>query len=103
MTRDEFQRLMSAEFEKIVAINNTKGHDYAGEQDALRNFKDQAQRSGITKEQVWSVLFTKHMMAIETYVAQGAVASEPIEGRIHDAILYLFLLRGLVEESRRNI
>jgi hypothetical protein len=30
MTRDQFQQLMASEYEKIIAINNTKGHDYAG-------------------------------------------------------------------------
>jgi hypothetical protein len=30
MTRDQFQQLMTSEYEKIIAINNTKGHDYAG-------------------------------------------------------------------------
>jgi hypothetical protein len=100
MTRDEFQRLMADEYEKIVAINNTKGHDYAGDADALRNFKEQAQETGVTPVQVWNIFFGKHLKAIQTYVREGDVASEPVEGRIQDAILYLFLLRGLVEEAR---
>jgi hypothetical protein len=54
MTRDQFQQLMTSEYEKIIAINNTKGHDYAGDEDALRNFKEQAAETGITPVQVWN-------------------------------------------------
>lgn len=99
MIRDEFQALLRDEFEKILEINSSKGHDYAGDEDALRNFKEIAARTGKTPIEVWSIYFMKHEMSIETYVREGGVASEPIEGRIHDAILYLFLLRGLIEEG----
>jgi hypothetical protein len=34
-----------------------------------------------------------------TYIREGSVKSEPIEGRIHDLILYLYLLSALIEES----
>ena len=98
MTRTEFQALMNLHYDQIIGINDTKGNDYAGEEDALRNFKEQAQEYGLSPEQVWGVFFGKHLKAIQTFVRDGDVASEPIEGRIHDAILYLFLLLGLIEE-----
>lgn len=91
---------MRANFERIVEINNTKGSDYAGEADALLNFKRHAAELGLTAEQVWAVYCSKHWDAVMTYVRDGDVKSEPIEGRIDDMILYLFLLRGLVEERR---
>lgn len=99
MTRDQFLALLDHEFQVIVNINKTKGHDYAGDEDALRNFKEQAAELGLSPEQVWGVFFGKHLKAIHTYVREGAVASEPIEGRVHDAILYLFLLLGLIKEK----
>jgi hypothetical protein len=102
MTRDEFMDLMEHEFAAIRAMNATKGHDYAGDEDALANFKSASVRLGITPEQVWAVYADKHWSAVMTYCKEGAVQSEPIEGRITDAILYLFLLRGLVEEKRER-
>jgi cyclopropane fatty-acyl-phospholipid synthase-like methyltransferase len=91
--------MLDQQHSEIVAINKTKGHDYAGEEDALSNFKRNADRLGLTPIQVWGVYFHKHLDAIETYVREGGVPSEPIEGRIQDAILYLYLLRGLISEG----
>lgn len=100
MDRKEFIQLLETNHQKIIDINTTKGHDYAGDEDALSNFKDQAVDAGVTPVQVWSIFFGKHLAAIKTFVREGDVQSEPIEGRILDAILYLYLLMGLVEEDR---
>ena len=103
MTRDEFQQLMEEEFKRLLHTNNTKGHDYAGDEDALRNFKKQGERWGITKFQSWGNYAGKHWDSIETFVKEGAVQSEPIEGRIHDLILYGFLLLGLITEDKAPV
>lgn len=102
MDRNEFLALLEDEFSKIVEINKTKGHDYAGDQDALANFKAGAARLGLTPVQVWGVYASKHWSAIETFIKEGDVKSEPIEGRIQDAILYLFLLMGLIQDERKS-
>lgn len=98
MTRDEFQKLMDRHYQFIKGINDTKGDDYAGQDDALRNFKEQAVRLGLTPFKVWGVLADKHWFAIESFVKNGELQSEPIEGRLHDIILYSFLLLGLIED-----
>lgn len=99
MVREEFQRIMGEVYDEIVGLNNTKGHDYAGDQDALRNFKSAADRLSLTPYQIWSVYGDKHWSAIMTFAAEGDVKSEPIEGRIKDCILYLFLLYALALEK----
>lgn len=101
MDRAAFQALVERHHETIIGINKQKGHDYAGEEDALGNFKNAAARLGLTPEQVWAVYSDKHWSAIMTYCREGQVESEPIEGRIHDIILYGFLLLGLIEEKKR--
>ena len=100
MTRDEFQAMVREHFAEILAINDTKGHDYAGEEDALANFKRHAADLDLRPEQIWAVYASKHWDAVMTYCREGAVQSEAIEGRLHDAILYCFLLLGLVQERR---
>ncbi len=103
MNRADIIRLMEREFEQIVEINRAKGHDYSGEEDALSNFKNEAKEIGITPEQVWSVYVSKHWSAVKTYVREGEVASEPIEGRLRDVILYSFLMMGLIAEKRQLV
>jgi hypothetical protein len=100
MKRAEFESLMEQHYHDIFHINQAKGHDYAGDQDALSNFKTAARMLGLTPEQVWGVYFHKHHSAVMTFLKEGQVESEPIEGRIHDCILYLFLLLGLIEDAK---
>lgn len=100
MNRTDFQTLMQDTFNELLNINDTKGMDYAGEDDALANFKEAAMELGLTPEQVWSVFAGKHWRAIMTYVREGDVASEPIEGRIHDLIMYGFLLLGIIRDKQ---
>lgn len=106
MNRSEFQALMDEQYQRLKDINNTKGADYAGDEDALANFKrDQARMAKIATANPlllkWYVYFEKHLGAVMTFLEEGDVKSEPIEGRIDDCLLYLFLLRGLIEDQRR--
>ena len=99
MNRADFGELLDRHFSAIKELNVTKGHDYSGDEDALANFKEQAAELGLTPEQILGVFVGKHIKAVQTYIREGAVQSEPIEGRIHDVILYHFLLLGLIEEQ----
>ena len=94
------QDIIEASFDQIRELRATKGKDYSTDADTLANFKEQAAALGLTPEQVWGVFAGKHWAAIMTYCRKGDVASEPIEGRIDDAILYLLLLKGLAAEAR---
>lgn len=102
MRRSEFNDLRAKAVEDIFKINDTKGADYAGDEDALGNFKDAAAMLGITPEQVWAVYTHKHVSAIMSFCQKGQVESEPIEGRIHDVMVYCVLLLGLIEDRKRD-
>lgn len=107
MKKSDFQDLLTATHNTLRALTDTKGEEYAnsGERrdtDQLANFKRLAAEMGITPEQVLNVYLTKHMDGIKSYIRTGKVLSEPIEGRIDDAILYLILLKGLVIDSRAD-
>jgi hypothetical protein len=92
---------MERHFQTLTEINRTKGHDYAGEEDALANFKRHAAELDLRPEQIWAVYAAKHWDAVITYCREGDVASEPIEGRLHDVLLYCFLLLALLEEEKQ--
>jgi hypothetical protein len=105
MDRAEFTALRDRHYAAIAEINDRKGHDYAGEEDALANFKkdDERLRKIVENDPVlakWYIYFDKHYEAVMTFLEEGDVKSEPIEGRIHDMILYSFLLLGLIEEKK---
>lgn len=101
MKRTEFNKLMDSRWLDIQDLNKRKGKDYAGDDDALLNFKQEATALGLTPEQVWGVYASKHFHAIQSYCKNGQVESEPIEERIKDIIVYSFLLMGLVEEKKK--
>jgi hypothetical protein len=83
--------------DKILA---TKGHDYTqGSKDRCANFYEAAAFLGQSPFQVWSVYFYKHLTAIFSFAKHGRVESEPIEGRIHDAINYLLLAYKMVKRE----
>lgn len=104
MTHQEFDVLLSIIVDKVRQLGTTKGREYAGGEDRFGNFNRLAARMGITREQVWQVYFTKHLDSLETYIREkGAVTvTEPIQGRILDAITYLTLLYGMVEETQNT-
>lgn len=101
MIKERFQTLLREIHMRMVYLTDTKGEEYARSEDQLANFKRSAKDSGVRPEQVWLIFFNKHMDAIKSYVATGKVLSEEhIDGRIEDAILYLILLKAIVEDKR---
>jgi hypothetical protein len=103
MNRKHFLEMMDRVFEKIRELNERKGHDYAGDEDPFSNFKERAIDLGLSKEQIWAVYACKHWDAIMTFCKEGQVASEPIEGRLEDVILYCLLLMGMIETDQHEL
>ncbi len=102
MTFEEFDKLLLKMSAEENNIRNTKAVEYT-QGDRLDNFKRIAVELGITPQQVLWVYLKKHMDSIANYIKTGAVLSEPIEGRIMDARVYLSLLRGLIEEEKERL
>ena len=84
------------------SILKSKGDDYTRrDQDRLSNFKRIAAQVGVSPLVVWFTYYQKHVDAIATYVQNGSVASENIEGRFDDAANYLDLGLALVSELQK--
>jgi hypothetical protein len=101
VNRDDFLAYLESQFDALRELDRRKGADYTQQTDALANLRDMP-RAGITGRQRLWVLLSKHLAAIETYIREGQVESEPIETRIQDAVLYLLLLGALVEEGKQG-
>ena len=96
--KQEFDTMI-AELEDLL-IN--KGREYAGDHDALGNFKT-GDSIGVSPNQKLWIFLDKHLSSIRSYIKNGKeFSNEPIEGRISDAINYLFLLRCLIVEKKET-
>ena len=81
---------LQAEENKIL---KTKGKEYSGDNNSLRNFIECGKELDLSKEEVLWVFLKKHMDAILSYIKQGKTLSdESIWGRILDARVYLGIL-----------
>ena len=103
MNKNQFRLLLDATHKRMVNLTASKGEEYSRDADQLANFKRLAAELGLEPEVVWAVYFTKHIDAVKSFVKTRKEFSEPIEGRIDDAILYLILLKGLISDRRNGL
>jgi len=100
MNYQVFASRVASFFAELRTISSSKGVEYANNDDQLANFKRLGARLGVSPEKVAMVLFTKHLDAIDHALAHPAApTSEPVHGRILDAVLYLLLLDALISEG----
>lgn len=101
MTYKQFDDLFEARVEKLRETGKTKGLKYTlGTGNRLANFNSCV--SGITPIQIWEVFFRKHWTSIEYFLQTGKNLGEDIcDTHIHDCIMYLFLLEGLIKEKKK--
>lgn len=104
MTYQDFDELSEELIEEAIEVSQSKRKDYTvGSEDALKNFKSVAERTGISPMQVLGIYMMKHQDAIANYIkSQGQSESEPIKYRIIDNINYLLLLWGLINDEEKG-
>lgn len=102
MTTQRFNKIIiDLHSERTLIVENKRPEYTEGNADVLHNFKVVAAELGITPIQVWYVYFRKHVASISQFAAKPTMSlSEPITGRICDAMNYLELLAALVEDSK---
>lgn len=99
-------------FDECLIIMDKKGAEYSGKDDKFANFKREAAKLGVFPELVWHVYFCKHIDSIDSFIKRyihgekvieiEKTLSEPISGRIQDAINYLSILKGMIDEARNE-
>lgn len=103
MNSADFNALVAKARERQDGLLKSKGDDYTRhEADRLSNFKRGAAQIGVSPLVVWAIYFNKHIDAIMAFIKTGKAESEAIEGRFDDAVNYLYLLEGLLEDERRK-
>jgi hypothetical protein len=99
MRLEELDALITTETAEIIALNHTKGMEYASKDEAL-SFPKRGAELDVSPLIVWAVSAGKHWEAIINYCRTGEVLSEPIESRIRDLTFYSLLLLALVKDMQ---
>ncbi len=103
MTFTEFDLFQEGLFDDVILMRDTKGPEYANSESRFANFNRLADELGMKNYQVGWVYTKKHLDAIAHYCKVGHIEStESIRGRFVDAICYLTLMAGMVEERENN-
>lgn len=106
MTFEDRKRIAQSYFDTSHDLLMKKGKAYAGDEDALDNFKRNAKLLGLTPFQVWAVYFNKHIDSINNAIKQNPSnpvdQSEGLDGRIADVITYATILGCLLKEKKQN-
>jgi len=100
MTQDEMAIVMDQTFKECRFLRKAGQDEYARRnKNAFANFERIAERLGIDRKKVLLVYLEKHLDGIHSFVDGHTSQREDVRGRINDAIVYLCLLRGMVEDE----
>jgi hypothetical protein len=101
MTFKEFDDFQKDLLTEVEVMKSSKGKEYANSEDRFANFNRLADELGLKNYQVGWVYTKKHLDSIAHYCKVGHIEStESIRGRFVDAICYLTLMAGMVEEEQ---
>jgi hypothetical protein len=88
--------------DEVIRMRDTKGKEYANSEDRFGNFRRLSGELGLKDYQIAYVYLKKHLDSISSYIKNGTeFSTESIRGRFVDAITYLTLITGMIEESKQ--
>jgi len=109
MIPQRFNEIVKRRLQLIDETLGFKGQEYAGgQEDRLHNFKLGAEIQQITPAECLRGYWTKHVVSILdiiTLIARGKKLPSPavVDEKIGDAINYLILLEGVIEDARQEL
>ena len=102
MTLLEFQKVLIARQDHLTAILSKKASEYSRNTDRLSNFKHAAAFERCTPEKAWLGKWSKHVVCIVDMIhdldTHKENSYELWNEKIGDAMAYLVLLDGLIQE-----
>lgn len=106
-SRNRMVLLLDETLRAVRDLNHQKGGEYAGDDDALANFRRNAQALGLSPEAIWGVYAAKHWDSIMQYIkdlASGRTRPrmESLAGRADDLITYLILFKALLQAREES-
>ena len=102
MKTEEFNKIVEDQLERIRSVLVKKAGEYNLEEDRLGFFKRSAAFAQETPEQALYGFLLKHLQSITDMVMSGKSYSDDLwQEKITDAMNYLCLLLGLIEDTGR--
>lgn len=99
MTRQQMVEVMKDVFDECHALRGAGQAEYAhADANAFANFERTAEEVGISREKVLWIFAMKHKDGIAAWINGHRSQRESVKGRINDLIVYMTLLRGMIEE-----
>lgn len=91
-------QVMEQVFEECRKLREAGQKEYAhDDSNAFANFEDDADETGCSRETVLSIFANKHWRGIRAWIRGHKSQREDVRGRINDMIVYLTLLRAMLE------
>lgn len=99
MTRDEVRKVAELAFSECAELLGACQKEYVCGDSGFGNFERLSAELDIPREKILWVLAMKHKDGIASWINGHRSKRESVTGRINDLIVFLVLLRAMVEES----
>jgi hypothetical protein len=100
MTYEKMKRIVRSQLKEVLKTRDEGQKEYAHDTDnVFANFERSSNLLDIPREKALMIFLLKHIDGISAYVKGHKSQRESVKGRITDAIVYLCLLRGMVEDE----
>jgi len=86
-------------FRVVMRLHQAKQEDYASKDDGLSNFRQIAERLGLSLKQVFLTLIQKHVIALENEARSTRPLNEGVGDRLRDLACYAGLLHVALSEE----
>ena len=101
MRHIEMMNLIDDILLKVKDMHKEGQKEYAMTEDnVFANFERIAEQTGQDKKMVLWIYLMKHIDGIASYIKGHRSQRENVEGRLTDAIVYLCILWGMIEDEK---
>lgn len=100
-SKQQMKEFMEKVFnEEIMKLREAGQNEYTHNSgNAFDNFERAGAELNLDRKKVLWIFFSKHKDGVASYLNGYVSQRENVRGRINDMIVYLFLLRGMIEED----
>jgi len=103
MTYKDMQKVVRRQLKQVLKIRDAGQKEYARtENNVFANFERVSSFTGVSREQALMTYLLKHIDGIMAHINGHKSQREDVSGRITDAIVYLLLLQGMIDDGQNK-